>query len=621
MSLLLSDPDTVMNGWFNVNQHTTLYALMKKPSSIAYGFYRNWSQNNSTSNFFRDVRKMKSVKFFNFLFKPIGRWKVTFLSKCIYCMKLANSSRKKRVNTSSIEDGVRFSTAWKKLMFAPLSDLWNLTAIHHCTATISVIGTEGFVARLYMTAKHFCDLRLQQTASRRDMRLSRVLGDKFHSIDQKQRCMKTERMLYVQQHLLDVYEHGTQIHDQDCKRIYFQTCEIGEWAMRDLTTGMLNHGLPHMNHSQAYLSFFQNQNTRSRLITYGVQLPLVSLALRNHCSDLERGVVYPAFIFAKLFSAGQWGVFQSVSVAGVTINTHSDSILCDNSGRRELQLIFLEWRLPVFANYYTVEGAIEYLSLMWQSQRTALFNPTSIERLIQLLEDENLAKANSGVVKTFRQLLSQRMTDFYDGTEMTESRKTKMKTKFLYEWGSVYHINGEGSRRYYIVCATLPIYAGGENGTFLDIEDMAMNFYAPSFVNRVLDPPASLSEKDLDIPGADTAGRLILIQMPRGQCMSSLSVMEYHGADLYQALCRAGLDQYSSEQRVFGLILPEFADKDERKIFMHNVLEYERNEHLLAFFRNDEPSATGRTPAVALAVIFEVCSMQPVSSRMIHFVL
>ena len=170
------------------------------------------------------------------------------------------------------------------------------------------IGNRRVCFRLHHCMSHASAVRLQQTASRRDLRLSRVLGDKFHSIDQKQRCTNTERMIYVQQHLLDVYEHGTQIHDSECKRIYFQTCEIGEWTMRDLSTAMLNHGLPHMNHSQAYLSFFQNQNTRSRLITYAVHLPLVSLTLRNLSCDLRRGVVYPAFIFAQIFSAGQWGV-------------------------------------------------------------------------------------------------------------------------------------------------------------------------------------------------------------------------------------------------------------------------------------------------------------------------
>lgn len=118
---------------------------MQLPSSISYGFYRQWSQNDSTSNFFLEVCKMKKVEFFDFLFEPIGRWSVTFLSKCVHCMLVANSSRKNKVKTSSIKDGVRFSKAWKILMFAPLSDLWSITAIHHCTASISVLGSEGCV--------------------------------------------------------------------------------------------------------------------------------------------------------------------------------------------------------------------------------------------------------------------------------------------------------------------------------------------------------------------------------------------------------------------------------------------------------------------------------------------
>ena len=459
-----------------------------------------------------------------------------------------------------------------------------------------------------MIGWEFPCLSLQQTATRRKKRLSRILGDKFDSIDQKQRYVNTERMLYVQQHLLDVFEDGTQIHDAQCKLVYFQTCEIGEWTMRDVTAFMLDHGLPHMNRSQAFLTYFQHQNTRARLMTYGVHLPLVSVALRNLCCDLQRGIVYPGFIFAKLFSAGQWGMYQTASFLSASMCQCSENVLCENSGRRELQLLFVEWRLPVFANFFTVEGAIEYLSQMHESQRDAMFNPTTISNLIGLLDRLDLVKGNSGVVRTFRQLLSKRMIDFYAGVEMTESRKTKMGTKYLKEWGAMYHTNSEGSRKHFIVCATIPIFAGGEKGTFFDIEDEAMNFYTPSFVDRVLQEPPSLTVEDMDFPGVDTAGRLILIQMPRGQFTSALSVMEYHGAEMYAALVRAGIDMYSSHQRVFGLSLPEFGDKNLRKVFIHNMIGYERNERLRLFFQRDEPSTTTLRPVVALVVIMEVCS-------------
>ena len=82
-------------------------------------------------------------------------------------MLLANTFRKKQVDTSSIDDGVTLTKAWKKLMFVPVSDLWNLTGIHHCAATMSVLGTEGF-AFDYTIACHmpllsdFNKLRLEE---------------------------------------------------------------------------------------------------------------------------------------------------------------------------------------------------------------------------------------------------------------------------------------------------------------------------------------------------------------------------------------------------------------------------------------------------------------------------
>lgn len=287
----------------------------------------------------------------------------------------------------------------------------------------------------------------------------------------------------------------------------------------------------------------------------------------------------------------------------------AETHLTVNIGRRELQLMFLEWRLPVFGTYYTVEGALRYLTLMVENQQTAMFNPTSVSRLIDLLQTSH--GDISRVIKAFRQLNAERMIEFYSDEEMTENRKTKMKTKCLHEWGVVYYVNGKSSTRNFIVWATLPIFAGGEKDTFLRMEDIAMNFYNPSFVTRVLSTPASQSVKDMNFPGVDTAGLLVLIQMPRGQFMSGLSFMELHADEMYSALTRAGINMYGSEQFLFTNEIPEFKSEQERKPFLRDIVQYERNERLRSFFRREDPSDSLLRPVVALVVIIQVCLTLP----------
>lgn len=289
----------------------------------------------------------------------------------------------------------------------------------------------------------------------------------------------------------------------------------------------------------------------------------------------------------------------------------SETFLTQNVGRREMQVMFLEWRLPMWATYYSVRGAHKYLQMMTQSQQLAISNSTSIARLSDLLKDEGMNTfegSNSRVVGFFRKTSGFRMREFYTGIPMKSAQKTKLALGHYSEWGAVYHTNGKNVRKYYMVLHTLPVYAGAESGTFLAIEDWTMNYCSPSWVAEVLKKPKSMSEEDLDFPGADTAGLLCLTQMPRAQVVACLAAMEWHSEEMYKILRRAGFGMYRCDSAPSVLPKPDFDDDELRNEFLDDLLDFNRNERLRKFFKQPEkPSNEILRPLAALCVIIQVC--------------
>ena len=147
MTLLLSDPDELLTGWFNENHDVTVLELISRSSMKAYAFFRTWSQNDSHEKFVDAVRAQKEVEFFKFVFEPIGHWKTSFLERCVSCLIISNNMdpRKETVDTSGLTNGVDFDQAWNLLMQGPLMEVWSATGVYTCLAAFENLGREVYV--------------------------------------------------------------------------------------------------------------------------------------------------------------------------------------------------------------------------------------------------------------------------------------------------------------------------------------------------------------------------------------------------------------------------------------------------------------------------------------------
>ena len=265
------------------------------------------------------IEKMQREKqtFLDFVFAPIEPWSPKFLSKITYCMILSNSGDrvKKNLETDSIRDGISFAEAFRKCVFSPLSELMALTALQNFISTVALVGREGYACVFVRFQSSACVfVRFQQSSCRNSTSLDEMIGRIFDELDQEEKSDKTPKAIWKQQFLLEVFELGTIILDGEEQNVYFQSCETGEWAMRDICTAMLNHSLPHVNHAIGLFNYMQRQDTRTRLILYAYNIMICSVSFAHQLTNLAGGIPSPSFIFSQLFGANQWGVKSAFRV-------------------------------------------------------------------------------------------------------------------------------------------------------------------------------------------------------------------------------------------------------------------------------------------------------------------
>ena len=293
----------------------------------------------------------------------------------------------------------------------------------------------------------------------------------------------------------------------------------------------------------------------------------------------------------------------------------SEKVLESNIGRRDLQMHFIEYKLPTFVAYFSVRGGMAFTGLMHKSQQSAVVDQSAISRMSDLVHDlemDTLKAPNSMIVGVLRHFSGRHMIDFYNKDIYDPQRKTKLGSQFLSEWGATYRTKTGDSdvKRLHVVYGGIPVYAGLSKDSFLAVVDATMNYSNPDMLTRLLAEPEGDDMKALDVPGLDTAGRLVFVQFSRIKFSESLSLMEWFGNEIRDVFIRANLDELESWRSPFHLWdeMPEFGSDKLRQRFFQGMTDFERNESLRKFFKLPTTATTSvLRPVVALLILFQVC--------------